>query len=142
VKIRAEKASDQALRQRQAEAQQWEHGSDERRILQRTSEVFLTRLRKQEEDKQMTEPLGDAPIEAEYKEKMNRLARAIDQLFNGEKHGNDREVGFVLLVFPFGDKEGGRTNYISNGADRKDIVALFKEQIKRFEGQPDLTGHV
>jgi hypothetical protein len=88
----------------------------------------------------MTERLGDAPIEAEHREKMNQLAQAIDQLFNGDKRGKDRNVGFVLLVFPFGDKKG-RANYISNGADRKDIVRLFKEQIKRFEGQPDLTGH-
>lgn len=71
---------------------------------------------------------------------MNRLARAIDELFNPNcMHGQDRDVGIVLLVFPFGEKEG-RCNYISNGADRKDIVTLFKEQIKRFEGAPDVTG--
>ena len=88
----------------------------------------------------MPEPLGDAPIEAAYKEKMNRLAQAIDQLFNGEKRGNDREVGFVLLVFPFGDDAAGRCNFISNGADRKDVVALFREMIARFEGQPEMKG--
>jgi hypothetical protein len=60
-------------------------------------------------------------------------------LFNGKAKGNDKKTGFVLLVFPFNDNEG-RCNYISNGADRRDIVALFKEQIKRFEGQPDMTG--
>jgi len=91
--------------------------------------------------------LGDAPIEPEYREKMNRLAAALDQILNGEAaqprargHGLTRKVGFVLLVFPFGEKEG-RCNYISNGADRKDIITLFKEQIKRFEGQPEMTGH-
>jgi hypothetical protein len=45
----------------------------------------------------------------------------------------------VLLVFEYGEKEG-RCNFISNGADRKDIVTLFKEMIKRFEGQPELKG--
>jgi hypothetical protein len=60
-------------------------------------------------------------------------------LFNGEKRGKAREVGFVLLVFPFGEKEG-RCNYISNGADRRDIVTMMKEQIKRFEGQPEMSG--
>jgi hypothetical protein len=44
------------------------------------------------------------------------------------------------LVFPFG-AEDGRCNYISNGADRRDIVTMLKEQIKRFEGQPDMEGH-
>jgi hypothetical protein len=47
----------------------------------------------------------------------------------------------VLLVFPFGDAEGNRCNFISNGADRKDIVVLFKEMIARFEGQPEMKGH-
>jgi hypothetical protein len=83
--------------------------------------------------------LGDAPIENEYLEKMNAVARALDELFNGEKRGKAREVGFVLLVFPFGEKEG-RCNYISNGADRRDIVTMMKEQIKRFEGQPEMSG--
>jgi hypothetical protein len=85
------------------------------------------------------ERLGDAPIEPEYIEKMNALASVVDELFNGEDKGQARKVGFVLLVFPFGEGDG-RCNYISNGADRKDIVTMFKEQIKRFEGQPDMTG--
>jgi hypothetical protein len=88
--------------------------------------------------------LGDAPIEQTYREKMNGLARALDQIFNGEAHGTDRKIGFVLLVFPFneiGDTDHERCNFISNGADRKDIVALFKEMISRFEGQPEMKGH-
>jgi len=87
----------------------------------------------------MTERLGDLPIEPAYIEQMNVLARGIDKIFNGEKTGHDRDVGFVLLVFNYGEKEG-RCNFISNGADRKDIVVLFKEMIKRFEGQPEMKG--
>jgi hypothetical protein len=83
--------------------------------------------------------LGDAPIEPAYMEQMNALARGIDEIFNGEVKGAARKVGFVLLVFEFGEKEG-RCNYISNGADRRDIVTLMKEQIKRFEGQPEMRG--
>jgi hypothetical protein len=86
----------------------------------------------------VSERLGDGPIEPAYVETMNALARGIDKLLNGKAKGQDRQVGFVLLVFPFGEKEG-RCNYISNGADRQDIVTLFKEQIKRFEGQPKGT---
>jgi hypothetical protein len=88
----------------------------------------------------MAERLGDKPIDAKYREQMNELATALDKIFNGETRGDDRKVGFVLLVFEFGEKQG-RANYISNGADRKDIITLMKEQIKRFEGQPDITGH-
>lgn len=81
--------------------------------------------------------LGDGPIQAEYRAKMEAVARTLDEFFNEEKRGKDRTTGFVLLVFPFGDDPKGRCNFISNGADRKDIVALFKEMIARFEGQPD-----
>jgi hypothetical protein len=83
--------------------------------------------------------LGDAPIEPEYHAQMNGLARALDDLFNGSAKGPDRKVGFVLMIFPFGDGPG-RCNYISNGADRRDIVIMMKEQIARFEGQPDISG--
>jgi hypothetical protein len=83
--------------------------------------------------------LGDAPIEPEYIERMNILAATLDRVLNGEAKGNDRKVGFVLLLFEYGSHEG-RANYISNGANRQDIVTLFKEQIKRFEGQPEMKG--
>jgi hypothetical protein len=88
----------------------------------------------------VSERLGDAPIEPEYREKMVAIAQSLDEVFNGEGvKGKDRKVGFVLLVFPFRD-DSGRCNYISNGADRRDIVTMMKEQIKRFEGQPEVTG--
>lgn len=83
--------------------------------------------------------LGDAPIDPQYREAMNAIARALDKAFNGEAKGSARQVGFVLLTFPYGEREG-RCNYISNGADRRDIVTMFKEQIKRFEGQPEMRG--
>lgn len=86
--------------------------------------------------------LGDAPIEDAYIREMNTIARALDEMFNGEAHGADRKTGFVLLVYPFGEAgASNRCNFISNGADRKDIVALFKEMIARFEGQPEMKGH-
>jgi hypothetical protein len=86
------------------------------------------------------ERLGDAPIEGQFIEMMNAVARMLDDLFNGDAKGKDKKTGFVLLVFPYGEGEG-RCNYISNGANRKDVVTLFKEQIKRFEGQPEMKGH-
>lgn len=88
--------------------------------------------------------LGDAPIEEEYREKMNALAQLIDGFFNGKAlpgiPAAKRQTGFVLMVFPFEEVRGeGRCNYISN-AQREDIVIMLKEQIKRFEGQPDVKG--
>lgn len=87
-------------------------------------------------------PLGDAPIQPEYYEQMNKLARELDAYFNGDAKGGDRKTGFVLMVYPF-DNDGrtdGRCNYISNGADRRDVVVLMREMIARFEGQPEIKG--
>jgi hypothetical protein len=83
--------------------------------------------------------IGDAPVETQYVDKMTAIAHGLDEIFNGEAKGRDRETGFVLLVFPFNNHEG-RCNYISNGAARADIVVLLKEQLARFEGQPEIKG--
>jgi len=63
---------------------------------------------------------------------MNAIAKALDAAFNGSLRGPERTTGFVLLVFPFGEKEG-RCNYISNGADRADIIKLLREQANRLD---------
>jgi len=86
----------------------------------------------------MSERLGDAPIEPKLREMMNALARGLDGILNGEDSNKPKQTGFVLMVFPFEGHEG-RCNYISN-ANRRDIVTMLKEQLKRFEGQPDMTG--
>jgi hypothetical protein len=70
---------------------------------------------------------------------MTAVAQALDKAFNGQVGGPGRETGFVLMVFPFGSRDG-RCNYISNGADRRDIIVLMKEMIARFEGQAEMGG--
>jgi hypothetical protein len=86
----------------------------------------------------MPEQLGDQPIEEQYRQKMLAVAKTLDEVFNGTARGPDRKTGFVLLVFRVGDE--GRCNFISNGADRKDVVVLMREMIARFEGQPEMKG--
>jgi hypothetical protein len=83
--------------------------------------------------------IGDGPVQDEYLETMKAIVKLLDESFNGDARGKDRKTGFVLLVFPFNSHDG-RCNYMSNGADRKDIVTMFREQIARFEGSPDQTG--
>ena len=83
--------------------------------------------------------LGDAPVEAAYHDKMVAVVQAIDEFFNADKKGDARQVGFVLMTFPYGDTTG-RCNYMSNGADRRDMVNLMKEMLTRFEGQPEMSG--
>ena len=82
--------------------------------------------------------LPDELIEEAYRTTMNLIAVTLDEWFNGELKGKDRHTGFLVFVFPFGDTKdaAGRCNFISNGADRHDIVALMKGMIARFEGQP------
>ena len=92
--------------------------------------------------KKRRQDLGDAPIEPEFYEMMNQIAMGLDKIFNGPEailKTKKRKTGFVLLVFPYEGHEG-RCNYISNGANREDIVVLMKEQIARFEGQPEVKG--
>ena len=80
-----------------------------------------------------SDQLGDAPIEARFQDQMNAVARGLDEVFNGKARGADRTIGFVLMVYEIG--KASRCNYISNGADREDVVALMREMIARFEGR-------
>lgn len=98
-----------------------------------------SKRRREYEQQQPHRRLGDAPIGAGYHAKMTAIMQAVDGFFNGEAKGPGKKVGVVLMVFPYGDTTG-RCNYMSNGADRKDIVALMRETIARFEGQPEITG--
>lgn len=77
---------------------------------------------------------SEDPIQIEYLQKMNDLARFLDQEFNGEvKDKSDRKVGFLLLVTEFGD--GKPANYISN-VERPSAVEMLKELLDRWGGLP------
>jgi hypothetical protein len=84
--------------------------------------------------------LGDGPLDEDIANHMIASMQVLDGYFNNDKKGPDRDIGIVMMIFPFGER-AGRCNYISNGADRRDIITLMKQQIKRFEGQPDVEGH-
>lgn len=82
---------------------------------------------------------GHGPIQPELQETMAAVASAVDEIFNGPAKGADKQVAFVLLTAKFGQIDGGRVNYISNG-EREDIIAMMKETIARFEGRVIETG--
>lgn len=87
------------------------------------------------------EQIGSAPIQGENQRLMNTIAGILDDTFNGPAKGEDRKVGFVLMVFNFKDVgPGARCNYISN-TRREDIIIMLKEQIQYFEGQAEVIGH-
>jgi hypothetical protein len=80
------------------------------------------------------------PIQSEYRQLMNGLAAGIDNILNGE--ARPKKLAFVVLIAEFGQIEGGRVNYISNG-ERADCIAMMKEWIARAEGRySEGGGHV
>lgn len=62
---------------------------------------------------------------------MRAVALGLDETFNGDLRGEARQVGFVLLVFPFGT-EVGDCNYISNGSQLQDMKRFFEFQVARL----------
>lgn len=84
--------------------------------------------------------LGDGPVSPEYKDRMLAIMKVLDDTMNPGHRGKGRKVGIVVLMFPYGDDPKGRCNFMSNGADRGDLVKLFKAMIARFEGQPEMKG--
>lgn len=65
-------------------------------------------------------------------EHMAALMKAVDKSLNPGLSGKDRQIGIVMLVFPFGATDG-QANYISNGAERRDIIAFLRETAARLE---------
>jgi hypothetical protein len=82
----------------------------------------------------MSEPVSD-----KYRAEMNAIAQTLDELFNGDALGKDRKIAFMLLVAEFDKMDGGRVNYIANGA-RADCRTMLKELLARWEGQPEQVG--
>jgi len=79
-------------------------------------------------------PNTQEPVEPEFKHKMIALSKVINEICNGEKKGDDREIGFCLLMFKFGEGcDSGRMNYISN-SNREDMIKAMEEFIGRVKG--------
>lgn len=76
--------------------------------------------------------LGSQPIEDAQRKVMRDIGKLLDGAIN---RGGKKEWGFILMVFPLGEKPG-RCNYISS-ANRDDVVTMLKEQLRYFEGAPD-----
>lgn len=72
----------------------------------------------------------EQPIEPHMTEVMNDIGHILGNAIR--ETGLD--YGFALFVFPFGEGESHRINYISN-AQRADMLATLKEFIARAEGR-------
>jgi hypothetical protein len=80
--------------------------------------------------------MAHGPIQQDYREVMNDLAKMIDRILNEDM--SKRTTGFALLMYPFGEAPKGRINYIGNG-ERADVLVALKELVARWEGQVPTT---
>lgn len=81
-----------------------------------------------------------APIQVEYRQRMNDLAATLDEYFNGPEYKTaGRKVFFALLIGEFDKLDDGRINYISNGS-RDDMTSALKELLARWEGRYSEAG--
>jgi hypothetical protein len=98
----------------------------------------MSKSRKDFEKLPKDQRLGNQPIEGDsLQDFMVKLMGMVDDILNGPKETRtEKEMGVIMLFFPYGDKQG-RTNYISNGANRGDVVRMFEEQIRRFKTDSD-----
>lgn len=69
------------------------------------------------------------PIEEKHAGAMKQLGRVIDDWLN---QGKGKKVGFVLLMFDFGEKPNGRMNYLSN-AERESMLRALQELVGQME---------
>lgn len=75
------------------------------------------------------------PLQEQYQATLKELARFLDSCLNGDAKGDERKLGFALLMFEFGEAPtSDRINYISNSR-RDDMVCALKELVARFEGR-------
>jgi len=81
---------------------------------------------------------GEVPID---EGELNRIAAQLDDEFNPGLDPGHREIGYVLLVFPFNTDGPRRCHVLSNGAERSAVTSLFKELLAQFEGMPTGEGH-
>lgn len=79
--------------------------------------------------------MSDDKVSEAYRQQMHAIAETLDEFLNPGLQGDDRKIGFAVLIFPFGETHDGRVNWISNAANRQDMAALMKEMIVRWEGK-------
>ena len=70
-------------------------------------------------------------VDPKYRDMLNRIAKGLDDAFNGDTR--PKQVGFAVLLFNFDKIDAGRMNWISN-ADRADMIPALKEMVAQLEG--------
>lgn len=64
---------------------------------------------------------------------MQAMAKILDEILNGKgTPKSQKQYGFALLVYPFGQIDQAHINYIGTG-ERSDVLTALKELVARWD---------
>lgn len=66
---------------------------------------------------------------------MKTLAAVIDEALNGELKGDERKVGFALVVFPYSEPHNGRVNYTGLKGSQSFAREALQELLLRWDSE-------
>ena len=93
---------------------------------------YADRLAARAAEKRLLDSIDALPDAERAKAMYRQVCLHLDLMFNGQRKGDAREVGFALLVFPY-QGEDGAFNYMGNGASRANVIAALRAQLAQFE---------
>lgn len=103
-------------------------------LMPRKNAKSVLNIRKAGAENMLEQSQDAIDIAAAQAQALQSIARGLDESLNGELRGNDREVGFMLMIFPFGDYHpANRASYVTNGAQRLDLINLLERQVEHLK---------
>ena len=82
----------------------------------------------------MRKALNMDQLDPRIQESLDELGKNLDALMNGPHTGADREIGFVLAIFPYYEIPAeGALGLISNGRDTDEMLPMLRKMVRRVE---------
>ena len=79
------------------------------------------------------------PPPERFVEMMSEIGRTLDKIFNDDRTGADRDIGFVLLAFPLDTLDGATATYVTNGTDYHYVAKLLRNAAELADKRPEKT---
>lgn len=76
--------------------------------------------------------LDNQTINLRAQDTIRVMASVIDEALNGRPEDGARQIGFLLLVFPFNEADG-QLHYVSNGVPSVDAARLLRDRAERLD---------
>lgn len=77
--------------------------------------------------------MSEPALTQEQRDLLKILLDEMDKLLNGGVPGPEKKLGFVVLVFKFGDLATSPCEYVSN-TSKDSVLAVMKVLVTRLEG--------